>query len=75
MKFDHDIDARGLLCPLPVLKAAKRMRALGAGEVLRLRTDDPAAIVDVPHYCTESGNAYLGLEEDGAAQAHFIEKT
>ena len=75
MEFDHDIDARGLLCPLPVLKAAKRMRALAPGEVLRLRADDPAAVIDVPHYCAESGNAYLGDEEDGPGQAYFIRKS
>ena len=75
MDFDHDLDALGLLCPLPVLKAAKRMRALGPGEVLRLRADDPAAVVDVPHYCAESGNTYLGMEEAEGAQHHFLKKT
>ena len=75
MEFDEDLDARGLLCPLPVLKAAKRMRALRPGDVLRLQADDPAAIVDVPHYCAESGNAYLGLEEAHGAQHHFLQKS
>ncbi len=74
MTFDHDLDARGLLCPLPVLKAAKKMRALAPGEVLRLQADDPAAIVDVPHYCAESGNTYLGVEEAGESQLHFLQK-
>jgi tRNA 2-thiouridine synthesizing protein A len=75
MTFDHDLDARGLLCPLPVLKAAKRLRSLEAGQVIRVQADDPAAIVDVPHYCTESGNTYLGLEEVDGAQHHFIRKS
>ena len=75
MEFDHDLDALGLLCPLPVLKAAKRMRSLAPGEVLRLQADDPAAIVDVPHYCAESGNAYLGLSEMDGVQHHFIRKS
>ncbi len=74
MDHDHDLDARGLLCPLPVLKAAKRLRALAPGEVLRLVTDDPAAVVDVPHFCAESGNAYLGLEDGDGAQVHYIRK-
>ncbi|MEM1065855.1 MAG: sulfurtransferase TusA family protein [Pseudomonadota bacterium] len=74
MTFDHDLDARGLLCPLPVLKAAKKMRGLAPGEVLRLQADDPAAIVDVPHYCAESGNTYLGVEEAGESQRHFLKK-
>ena len=75
MQYDEDLDAVGLLCPLPVLKAAKRMRGLEPGKVLRLQADDPAAIVDVPHYCAESGNAYLALEESGGVQWHFIRKS
>ena len=74
MEFDEDLDARGLLCPLPVLKLAKRMRAAAPGTVMRLQADDPAAIVDVPHYCTESGNAYLGVDADAGAQHHFVRK-
>ena len=75
MEFDEDLDAIGLLCPLPVLKAAKRMRALAPGQVLRLRADDPAAIVDVPNYCRESGNDHLALEEAEGVQLHFIRKS
>jgi tRNA 2-thiouridine synthesizing protein A len=75
MEYDDDLDALGLLCPLPVLKAAKRMRSLTPGTVLRLQADDPAAIVDVPHYCAESGNIYLGVEDAEGAQHHFIRKT
>ncbi len=75
MEHDHELDARGLLCPLPVLKAAKQLRALEAGEVLKVLTDDPAAIIDMPHYCNESGNAYLGVEETDGAQAHFVRKS
>ena len=74
MEFDEDLDATGLLCPLPVLKAAKRLRALPASQVLRVQTDDPAAIIDVPNYCRESGNEYLGIQEIDDAQHHFIRK-
>ncbi|MEP4196050.1 MAG: sulfurtransferase TusA family protein [Aliishimia sp.] len=52
----HDLDATGLLCPLPVLKARKRLQALSSGEVLTVRTDDPAAVIDIPHFCTEAGH-------------------
>lgn len=75
MTWDDDLDARGLLCPLPVLKARKRLSALPAGKVLRMIADDPAAIVDVPHYCAESGNDLLSAEEDGAAQIYLIRKS
>ena len=57
------LDATGLLCPLPVLKTAKRLQALAPGEVLRVETDDPAALIDMPHYCAESGHLLLSQEE------------
>lgn len=65
MDWDAELDARGLLCPLPVLKARKRLMALPAGGVLRLVADDPAALVDVPHFCAEQGHALLAQEEMG----------
>ena len=61
---DAEVDARGLLCPLPVLRLRKRMQALPAGAVIRLLADDPAAHVDVPHFCAEGGHAFLGVEGD-----------
>ena len=63
MSDDQILDARGLLCPLPVLKVQKRMRSLDPGEALTVLTDDPAAEIDVPHYCAESGNT-LESQED-----------
>ena len=74
MQFDEDLDAIGLLCPLPVLKARKRIRGLSAGAVLRLVTSDPAAIVDVPHFCAEGGHDLLAQEEDGDILRFYIRK-
>ena len=57
-----EVDALGLLCPLPVLRLRKRMQPLADGAVVRLLADDPAAHVDVPHFCAEAGHAFLGAE-------------
>lgn len=63
---DQTLDALGLLCPLPVLKARKRLSAMMQGQVLRMIADDPAAIVDVPHFCTQAGHTLLAQsEQDG----------
>lgn len=70
----EELDARGLLCPLPVLKTRKRLKGLAAGAVLTLRTDDPAARVDVPHFCTEQGHELVAMEEDGPALVFKIRK-
>ena len=61
----HDLDARGLLCPLPVLKARKRLNDLAQGDVLRMHADDPAARIDVPHFCNESGNILREAVDQG----------
>lgn len=63
MNDETEVDATGLLCPLPVLKARKALAALPPGAVLRLLASDPAAIVDVPHFCAEAGHAFLDLTE------------
>ncbi len=74
MDWDEDIDARGMICPLPVLKARKRLLAMRPGAVLRLRATDPAAVVDVPHFCREAGHDFLAAEKDGPATAYFIRR-
>ncbi|MFD1343409.1 sulfurtransferase TusA family protein [Litorisediminicola beolgyonensis] len=70
----HELDATGLLCPLPVLKARKRLQPLAAGDLLVVRTDDPAAVVDMPHFCAEAGHALEESREDGAAMVWTIRK-
>ncbi|MEP1766054.1 MAG: sulfurtransferase TusA family protein [Sulfitobacter sp.] len=71
----HELDATGLLCPLPVLKARKRLGALSAGDRLRMRADDPAAVIDVPHFCAEAGHTLVDATQDGDVQIYVIEKT
>ena len=56
---DETLDAVGLRCPLPVLKARKRLADMASGTVLRLCVDDPAAPIDVAHFCAENGHALL----------------
>ena len=74
MDHDADLDATGLLCPLPVLKARKRLQALATGQVLRMRATDPAAVIDVPHFCAEAGHALIATQDEGDAQIYFIRK-
>ena len=74
MTFDEDIDATGLLCPLPVLKAAKRLRAMKPGDVLRITADDPAAVIDVPHFCNEQGHTLISSDEANGVQIYLIQR-
>ncbi len=73
-KADQEVDARGLLCPLPVLRARKRLISMKEGEVLALLSDDPAAVIDVPHFCAEQGYALLGQAGRGDALVFFIRR-
>ena len=68
------IDARGLLCPLPVLRARKRLLSMQEGEVLAVRATDPAAIVDVPHFCAEAGHTFLDCRDEGDSQLYLIRR-
>ena len=72
--MDHEIDAIGLLCPLPVLRLRKRMMPLPAGTRIRLLADDPAAIVDVPHFCNEAGHIFHGMTEQDGHMIFTVEK-
>lgn len=77
--WQAEIDAAGLLCPLPVLKARKRLKAMARGETLRLVATDPAAVIDVPHFCHEAGHEFLGMTAEppgfpAGARAYLIRR-
>lgn len=74
MTPDREVDARGLRCPLPVLRAAKALREMRAGEVLRVLADDPMAAIDLPHHCAEAGHEHLGRTDEAGHQAHLIRR-
>lgn len=67
-----EIDARGLKCPLPVLRLRKRLAALPPGTLVRLLADDPMARIDVPHFCAEAGHEVLEAEAPAGAVAAFL---
>ncbi len=72
--MSETIDAIGLLCPLPVLKLRKRLKPLAAGDQITLLADDPAALVDVPHFCAESGIKLVSTTEAETHVAYTVEK-
>ncbi|AVO39602.1 sulfurtransferase TusA family protein [Pukyongiella litopenaei] len=73
-EISDTLDAIGLLCPLPVLKARKRLMALPDGAVLELLADDPAAVIDVPHFCVESGHVLIGQTDRDGVCSYLIRK-
>ena len=71
---DHVLDARGLLCPMPVVKAAKEMKALDPGAVLKILATDRGSIADVPAWAADTGNELLEWHEEGDHLVYFVRK-
>jgi len=67
-------DLKGLKCPLPVLKTRKRMAALPLGTRVVVETTDPMAVIDIPHFCQESGNKLISTETVESGHRFCIEK-
>ena len=57
------LDLSGLLCPLPVLKARKKLEAMTSGSELVVLATDPMAAIDMPHFCNEQGHTLLSQDE------------
>ena len=70
--WDDVLDCEGLLCPLPVLKARKRLAAMLKGQILCVRATDAMARIDLPHFCSAAGHAYVEVLQDGPVTLHLI---
>ena len=63
---DKRVDATGLKCPMPVLKARRALEEMQAGEVLQLSATDPVSPLDMQHFCNEAGHELISsIEEEG----------
>ena len=69
-----ELDATGLLCPLPVLKLQKKIKSIKEKERIKLITDDPAAVVDVPHFCSEQGHHLIEISDQNGFDLFVIER-
>ena len=69
-----ELDATGLLCPLPVLKLQKMIKSIKEKERIKLITDDPAAVVDVPHFCNEQGHHLIEISVQNNCDLFLIER-
>lgn len=65
------VDVRGLQCPLPVLKTARRMKPLPPGAAVTVLTTDPMAAVDVPHFCREEGHRLVSASKQEGGEMRF----
>ena len=71
--FDQELDARGLNCPLPILRAKKTLNAMTSGQILKIMATDPGSIKDFEAFAIQTGNKLLDSSEvDG--EFHFTLK-
>jgi tRNA 2-thiouridine synthesizing protein A len=75
IKVDRVQDSLGQLCPMPIAFLAKNMRRMQVGQVLEIQADDEGARADVPAWCEQTGNEYLGGEETDGYTRYFVKKT
>lgn len=74
MNSEFTLDLTGQLCPLPVLKARKRLQTMSAGEVLKVIATDPMATIDMPHFCNEQGHELLAQKQRGEIFEFWIKR-
>jgi tRNA 2-thiouridine synthesizing protein A len=74
MDFDKELDARGLSCPLPILKTKKSLNELTSGQVLKVVATDPGSIKDMQAFATQTGNPLLSTTEENKTYVFYLKK-
>lgn len=73
--YDSELDASGLNCPLPILRAKKALAALEANQTLRIIATDPGSVKDFEAFCKQTGNELLSSGEEGGKFVFMIKKS
>ena len=74
MNFDKELDARGLSCPLPILKTKKALNDLASGQVLKVVATDPGSIKDMQAFANQTGNPLVSQSEQGKEYVFYLRK-
>ncbi|MHB1246036.1 MAG: sulfurtransferase TusA family protein [Sulfuriferula sp.] len=74
MNFDKELDARGLNCPLPILRAKKSLAELSMGQVLKISATDPGAVKDFQAFAKQTGNELLSSAQNETEFIFFMKK-
>lgn len=75
IKADYELDARGLNCPLPILKAKKSIRDLKPGEIMHVVATDSGSANDFPLFCKQTGNELVDSTRGNGEYHFYIRKT
>ena len=72
--FDKELDARGLNCPLPILRTKKTLSDMASGQVLKILATDPGSAKDFQAFAKQTGNALLSADENDKVFTFFMQK-
>jgi len=75
IKVDKVQNSIGQMCPMPIAFLAKTVRKMEVGQVLEVQADDDGAHADIPAWCEQTGNEFLGEENAGDFFRYFVKKT
>ena len=74
MNFDKELDARGLNCPLPILRTKKALNDMASGQLIRIEATDPASVRDFQAFARQTGNELLSTAEKGKEFEFYIKR-
>ena len=72
--FDKELDARGLSCPLPILKTKKSLNEINSGQVLKIVATDPGSVKDMQAFSNQTGHPLLASTEENKTFVFYIKK-
>jgi tRNA 2-thiouridine synthesizing protein A len=74
MKADVKLDCFGLLCPMPIIQTVQKIKEMKKGEILEVTSTDAGIKEDIPAWCRQTGQEFLGLEEEGEVIKVYVRK-
>lgn len=74
MKADQILDCYGLLCPMPIIQTSQKIKQMKIGEVLEVLSTDKGILEDMPAWCRQTGQEFLGTEEEEAVFKAYVKK-
>jgi tRNA 2-thiouridine synthesizing protein A len=74
MDFDQELDARGLNCPLPILRTKKALTGMASGQVLKIRATDPGSVKDFQAFSRQTGHPLLASDTSPDEFVFFMQK-
>jgi tRNA 2-thiouridine synthesizing protein A len=74
VNFDKELDARGLACPLPIVKTRKALNELASGQVLKVTATDSGSLADMKAFSEQTGNELLSSTQDGGLYVFYLKR-